>query len=87
MPYISPEERKQYALGLELLREALDVTKKGHLTYLVYTLAMEQWQRKGRSYTNISEAIGALEDASHELRRRHLDKYEDEKIKDNGDVT
>jgi len=58
---------------------------KGELTYVVYALALSYF--KGiESYTNISTAISSLQDAAEELRRRHLNPYEDEKIRTNGDV-
>jgi len=41
---------------------------------------------RGKSYNSISAAISALEDAAHEVRRRVMVPYEDEKIKVNGDI-
>ena len=38
------------------------------------------------SYTDLNAAIGMLECAKQELYRRRLAPYEDEKIKENGDV-
>jgi len=87
MPYIPQGDRKKYEPWLGELREAMSIrTPKGDLTYLVYALALEFWKEKGASYTSISEAIGALNDAAEEMRRRHLAPYENKKIEENGDV-
>jgi len=54
---------------------------------LVYALGLEYISKTGGdSYTSISTAISCLNDAAEELRRQHLNPYEDEKIKENGDV-
>lgn len=86
MPYIPDEDRKKYEPQLSELRQRVNGgIPKGDLTYLVYSLGLEFF--KGReSYTNISTAISCLQDAAEELRRRHLNPYEDQKMKENGDV-
>ena len=86
MPYIPEADKKKYEPALHHLRGLItEETPKGDLTYLVYALGLEFF--KGReSYTRISTAISSLQDAAEELRRRHLNPYEDLKIKENGDV-
>jgi|GEM_PF-1839934 len=84
MPYTTPAEREPYQRALREIAELLADKPKGHLTYCVYFLAI-QWIPK-KCYADISAAVGALEDAAHELRRRHLDLYENEKLVENGDV-
>ncbi|MBI2043691.1 hypothetical protein HYT25_04860 [Candidatus Pacearchaeota archaeon] len=86
MPYITQGDKNKYESILRTLRNLINKdTKKGELTYLVYALGLEFF--KGRkSYTNISTAISSLQDAAEELRRRHLNPYEDRKIEENGDV-
>jgi len=59
---------------------------KGDLTYLVFVLARTYFEIKGVSYTNMSDAISALNDAGEEIRRRFLAPYEDKKIEENGDA-
>ena len=87
MPYIKPEDRRKYEPQMQRLRDSIQSgIPKGELTYLVYALGLEFFKKKGVSYTNISTAIGALNDAAEELRRRHLNSYEDRKIVENGDV-
>ncbi|MBI2045477.1 hypothetical protein HYT23_05440 [Candidatus Pacearchaeota archaeon] len=86
MPYIPVEEKMKYEPMLFRLRALInEKTPKGDLTYLVYALGLGFF--KGReSYTRISAAISCLQDAAEELRRRYLNPYEDERIKENGDV-
>lgn len=87
MPYITEEDKKKYEPALQNLRKLLNKNmSKGDLTYLVYSLGLEYISKKGESYTNISSAISCLDDAKEELRRRRLTPYEENKIKENGDV-
>jgi hypothetical protein len=87
MPYTEKKDREKYEPCLNLLRGKMRSIEnsKGDLTYLVYSLGIEYFKGK-ESYTNISNAVGSLQDAAEEIRRRHLNPYEDEKIKENGDV-
>jgi hypothetical protein len=87
MPYTKKEDREKYEpiLG-ELRKKMREVeTSKGDLTYLVYCLGLEYFKDK-ESYTNMSSAISSLCDAAEEIRRVHLNPYEEKKIKENGDV-
>lgn len=87
MPYISQEDKNKYEPVLTELTKLINSdVAKGELTYLAYVLALAYMKAKGKSYTNISTAISCLDDAKEELRRQHLNPYEDEKIKENGDV-
>ena len=86
MPYTKKEDREKFEPALSELRKLMgDGITKGDLTYLVYALGLEYFKGKV-SYTNISTAISSLIDAAEELRRRHLNPYEDKKIEENGDV-
>jgi hypothetical protein len=91
MPYTPQPERKKFEPALSELRKIIKKQisqgkmTKGDLTYLVYTLGIEFFKEKA-SYTTISTAISCLNDAAEELRRSHLNPYEDKKIKENGDV-
>jgi len=83
-PYIKQERR----IGLEeLLETAIErVEIKGELTYCAYKLALDYIKQKGKNYQNISDAVAALNDAAHEIRRRVMDDYEDKKCIQNGDI-
>ncbi len=58
----------------------------GDLNFLFTHHVNEFLKLRGLSYSNINEAIGALECAKMELYRRIAAPYEDTKIEDNGDV-
>ncbi|MHA1302348.1 MAG: DUF6899 family protein [Candidatus Heimdallarchaeaceae archaeon] len=83
MPYIR-EDRKKAIKCLELVIANVEV--KGELTYCIYKLGLDYIKKHGTNYQTISDAIGAMSDAEHELRRRVLDKYETEAIRRNGDI-
>jgi len=84
MPYINKEKRKGIEGTLELI--ASNLVEKGELTYCIYKLGLEYFKNRTKNYQNISETISAMSDATNEFRRRILDPYEDEKIKENGDI-
>lgn len=84
MPYIPQKNRDLFQPELEECLQ--NINNKGDLTFCVYFLAFKVAQRRGLSYTNLSTAISCLEDAAVELRRRHLNPYEDAKIRENGDI-
>lgn len=79
MPYIIPEVRK-------LLRDNAEAIDKGQLNFLISEIMILYLHRKGLSYENISDAIGAAQDAADEMKRRILAPYEDKKIGQNGDI-
>lgn len=84
MPYIKPEERQKFQVCLDDIVD--HIRTKGELTYCLYYLALKVMQSRGRSYTHISMAASAVHDAWAEFRRRHLDRYEDDKMHENGDI-
>ncbi len=79
MPYI-----KQGRRDVLLNHEEYPVTA-GELNY-VLTAAIHRYWAFGRSYATINDIVGALEGAKLEFYRRIAAPYEDEKIKENGDV-
>lgn len=90
MPYIKKEQRDDLAELTEMIREGY-VRDAGELNYLITTLVhtyLETYkQQYGKdSYARFNDAIGALECAKMELYRRKIIPYENEKIKENGDV-
>lgn len=58
----------------------------GELNFAITELILEYLDRKGLRYQNINDIVGALEGAKMEFTRRITNPYEDQKIKDNGDV-
>ena len=84
MPYIPKNRRPYFTDELDVCIDGIE--KKGDLTFCVYYLALKMAQSRVMNYTNISSAISCLKDAADELRRRHLDPYEDGAIEKNGDI-
>jgi len=80
MPYIDGERR--IALSLSPTDEPQSA---GELNFLFYTIAMDYWRRR-HNYQAANDIIGALEGAKLEFYRRRVSFYEDEKIKQNGDI-
>ena len=90
MPYIHPESRRMLDNTINNLiaclerHTALEISV-GELNYVVTCLVFAKW-RNNTSYSTGNAIIGMLECAKTEFYRRHLAPYEDEKIKQNGDV-
>ena len=84
MPYIKKPKRTFLMPGLLATSDVVD--NEGDLNYCFSLLCKEFIKRKGKSYKYFNACIGALESAKLELYRRHIAPYEDEKIKENGDI-
>jgi len=89
MPYIEPLMRGLVDDEIKSLIEKLHkdsylgTKRDGVLNYIISSLIAQLYKT---SYTDLNAAIGMLECAKLELYRRRLAPYEDEKIKENGDV-
>lgn len=80
MPYLPPKTK-------EYLEAGGPVESPGDLNFKIALLVKQYMMMNGGlSYTNINNAIGALECCKLELYRRIAAPYEDIKIKENGDV-
>jgi hypothetical protein len=80
MPYIRYDRRED----LETDLTAMSVP--GELNYKITLLLTKYMRAKGLNYQTINDIIGALEGAKAEFYRRIAAPYEDQKIKENGDV-
>lgn len=85
MPYIKKEDRSRFD-SFTAAMESLEIKTPGELNYLVTLLAHRYLNQKPESYQMYNDVIGALEGAKLELYRRHVASYENEKIRENGDV-
>lgn len=97
MPYIKQEDRDKFiikragdfntVLEIDQIKE---LTRKiencGELNYTISIICKEYFKKNGGRYQQINDIIGALEGCKLEYYRRSVSKYEDEKIKENGDV-
>lgn len=79
MPYI--KDRGPIDRRLERLM-ALNLSE-GDLNYIFTRLLLNT---KPSCYADHNRNMGVLESCKHEYYRRHVAPYEDEKIKENGDV-
>ena len=84
MPYITPDRRAVFDQALHEL--ALEVQNQGELNYCIYKLSRLITHRMGKSYSNLSMCSSAMEHAKLEWYRKVLAPYEDEKIRENGDI-
>ena len=80
MPYI-PKVRRS---AIEVLGET--PTTAGELNFVLTRLVLRYLRLKGKSYATFNDIVGALEQAKDEFQRRVVHPYEDQKIKENGDV-
>lgn len=58
----------------------------GTLNYFIHALFRRRIKNVTMSYAEARQWIGELESAKLELYRRYIAPYEDEKIKENGDL-
>lgn len=90
MPYIKQEDRNRFD---EVIREYEKSIKSssitmGQLNYLITSIINVTIKSMGGiSYSTLNNIIGVLECIKLELYRRIVVPYEDNKIKENGDVT
>ncbi len=80
MPYITTEEKLD-------LTSTMEPVTPGQLTYTVTVLVNRFVKAQGRiRFVTLCLVMGALMCAAFEFYRRVVVKYEDEKIRSNGDV-
>lgn len=83
MPYIKNAEKVKFEKGLKDLPPA---SSAGELNYLFTKIAHKYLKHHGLKYQYLNDVSGALTNANLELYRRMAAPYEDQKIKENGDV-
>lgn len=90
MPYIKEEERKKYRPGISKLVGKLATENRtyedilGPLNYVITSILRGVFYRK--KYFVLVYVIGTLACVALEFYRRRGAPYEDEKMKENGDV-
>lgn len=83
MPYITKDKRIICGMAYYPLTKVISILGiKGTLNYLLFRLA----KYVCHSYEDYSNFIAELECAKLEIYRQQVAPYEDEKIKENGDV-
>lgn len=83
MPYIKQEARDNINRRDDLKARPMSA---GELNFVITQMIIAYIVDKELSYQTINDIIGALEGAKLEFYRRVVVSYENEKIKDNGDV-
>ncbi len=87
MPYIKKEARTPYDPHIETMTRLLKANgaAAGEINY-VFSRIVKGLFESNRSYTEANKLIGVLECVKQELYRRGVAVYEDEKIRENGDI-
>ena len=87
MPYIKNDQRPEIDVAITPLLEYLQKLpmeeQDGALNYSVTKIIKHVYPKK---YFHLNRAMGVLSAIAHELYRHIIGPYEDEKIKENGDV-
>lgn len=82
MPYVKQERRPRLDLVIADM-VAANIKADGDLNYVLFAFCKRYVKP---SYNNYKNFIGEIHQAATEIERRLLASYEDEKIKENGDV-
>ena len=93
MPYIPKADREYYDTFINSLCEMLKHNKSfrdepinpGHLNYIITRLCKFAFE-ENTDYKTLASITGVLENVKQELYRRQFSEFEDEKIKENGDL-
>ena len=80
MPYIENSQRTALESGL------IEPSTPGHLNYIFTEIILDYINLHGLSYQVINDVVGALEGCKLEFYRRVAADYENQKIRQNGDV-
>jgi len=87
MPYIPPSKREKYDSLIEelsyMLKDEKSYESDGILNYIISKLIHLNYSL---TYFSQNRAIGVLECIKQEQYRRVTAPYEDQKIKENGDI-
>jgi len=84
MPYIKQEDRLKFNSNLQKLSEQIDTD--GELNYCITKLLHLFIDKHGKNYKNLARCIGALNCVELEFYRKVVSPYEEQKIKENGDI-
>lgn len=87
MPYI-PSHRREALTAGKILQLPTEPARPGELNFLITKMCL-RYLRGGlepHTYTDLNTIIGVLECVKLEFYRRVVICYEDEKIKEHGDV-
>jgi hypothetical protein len=83
MPYIKQEYRPE--LNDKINDLTMVIINPGELCYVIYKI-LNDLTKENKCFETMSSLISEVECAKLEFYRRIVSPYEDEKIKENGDV-
>lgn len=84
MPYIDQKTREAISIDIDFgSPEGFTV---GNLVYVLTVIINSFMKHRGESFQSLAEVVAALEQTKDEFQRRVVHPYEDEKLKENGDV-
>lgn len=85
MPYVSSTTKQHFQYLLDELK--IDPPQdEGQLTYLLTEVALAYLRASPKRFSTLCRIEGAFGCAKAEFARRVRDRYEDQKIAENGDV-
>lgn len=85
MPYIKSKLDRRI-LNAIAEAEAENLAPDGRLNYFLFKLMLVRREMEGESYQFYKNYRAELLEAAAEIKRRHMDIYEDKKKELNGDV-
>ena len=84
MPYI--ERRLRHLLDDIIDDAEFDLVPDGRLNYFLFKLMLRRRKTEGESYKFYKNYCAELECCVREIRRRYMNKYENQKLNQYGDV-
>ena len=84
MPYIKKEQRPVLDAIVDDAR--FDLVPDGKLNYFLFKLMLSRRKIEGESYLFYRNYCSELRACAREIERRYMNKYENMKINQNGDV-
>ena len=89
MPYIRKKDREKYEACITYIVQELEKLPmekaEGELNYIISRILKLLYRTKPK-YFNYNRMVGLLECVKLEAYRRWVAEYDDEKIKENGDI-
>jgi hypothetical protein len=85
MPYISKNEREKFLPLLLEIQKIPEISNKGDLEFLIFTLMLKYMSNKDQKYSILHDCTYSAIHCGDEFRRRFLDLRENYAREMNGD--
>ena len=85
MPNIEKQNREKFEKVLQEFKASISDMTAGDLNYLISRMIWHVFDVQ-KSYNSANALMGVLECIKQEFYRRKVAPYEDQKIKENGDI-